>query len=408
MISMVNRKSAVIITLLIILGIFFFPLFSPPVEAESSTQIDIKPSEDHLEVNENFYATISIVQDEPIIAVQIDLSFNPSLIQADSVTNGNPDVWNFFQPGTIDNTNGEITGICVTNMGGTVTNPTDCFNITFTAQYTDGTSTLDIHNIGMTNSTGDQITDISKKECIIVIGDKPSEDHNQEPTIQDPLSGPQSGFINQIYNYSISAKDPDDDNIYYMFNWGDDTMLSWQGLYQSEELCLRHHQWEKTGDYELKVKVKDTFGHETNWLSSMNVTIQEQSSSTPENSIPTARFNYEPIHPATGDIVSFHDQSYDPDGNITKYLWDFGDNATSNQKNPTYQYNTNKNRSYIVTLTVWDNNDSLSTTNKQITIQNMHQSTEKTNDKQETPGFELILLFISVCWMIIVNQKRKK
>ena len=149
-------------------------------------------------------------------------------------------------------------------------------------------------------------------------------------------------------------------------------MLSWQGPYQSEELCLKHHQWEKTGDYELKVKVKDTFGHETNWLSSMNVTIQEQSSHTPENSIPTARFTYEPNHPATGDIVSFHDQSYDPDGNITKHLWDFGDNATSNQKNPTHQYNTNKNRSYIVTLTVWDDNVSLSTTNKQITIQNMH------------------------------------
>jgi len=46
--------------------------------------------------------------------------------------------------------------------------------------------------------------------------------------------------------------------------------------------------------------------------------------------------------------------SYDPDGYITSYHWDFGDGTTGNQSNTTHIYNNSG--SYKVTLTVEDNN----------------------------------------------------
>jgi PKD repeat protein len=48
--------------------------------------------------------------------------------------------------------------------------------------------------------------------------------------------------------------------------------------------------------------------------------------------------------------------SFDPDGNIVSYQWDFGDQTTSNQANPTHIFTTAG--SYTVVLTVVDNDGS--------------------------------------------------
>lgn len=50
------------------------------------------------------------------------------------------------------------------------------------------------------------------------------------------------------------------------------------------------------------------------------------------------------------DSVSFTDTTVSPTAPVTHWAWTFGDNATSNEKNPTHQYNTPG--VYTVTLTV--------------------------------------------------------
>jgi len=116
--------------------------------------LNVTPPTQFVGTTDSFSVDVHLDPGEPIIAVQIDLSFDATLLQCDSVSNGNSGTWGFFQSGSIDNTNGEISGACVANMGGTVTSPIDCFVIAFTAQNIDGTSPLDIHNVGMSNVTG--------------------------------------------------------------------------------------------------------------------------------------------------------------------------------------------------------------------------------------------------------------
>ncbi|MEM2250589.1 MAG: PKD domain-containing protein [Candidatus Hadarchaeales archaeon] len=68
---------------------------------------------------------------------------------------------------------------------------------------------------------------------------------------------------------------------------------------------------------------------------------------------PVARFTYSPTSPTTSDTIQFIDNSYDPDGHIVRWIWDFGDGTSSTDRNPTHRY-LNPG-SYTVTLTVIDN-----------------------------------------------------
>jgi hypothetical protein len=75
------------------------------------------------------------------------------------------------------------------------------------------------------------------------------------------ISGPEQGKPGEEYTYYSSTSDPDNDNIYYLFNWGDGSCSDWLGPYLSGEECNASHTWNKKGKYEIKVRVKDA-----NWL----------------------------------------------------------------------------------------------------------------------------------------------
>lgn len=68
---------------------------------------------------------------------------------------------------------------------------------------------------------------------------------------------------------------------------------------------------------------------------------------------PVASFTYEPIAPFTSDIVYFNSTSYDPDGYIVNWTWDFGDLTICYGEFVTHSYIDDG--VYIVNLTVLDN-----------------------------------------------------
>ena len=77
-----------------------------------------------------------------------------------------------------------------------------------------------------------------------------------------------------------------------------------------------------------------------------------------ENKKPTtpfANFNYEPSDPWIFHLIYFKSTSYDPDGNIVNWTWDFGDGNISYLENTTHQYSNNG--TYTVGLTIIDNNN---------------------------------------------------
>jgi len=73
--------------------------------------------------------------------------------------------------------------------------------------------------------------------------------------------GPDDSDYAKEYAYTASTGDPDGDDIWYWFEWGDGTNSGWKGPYKSGAACTVNHKWTKpTDDYkecEVKVKAKD-------------------------------------------------------------------------------------------------------------------------------------------------------
>ena len=86
---------------------------------------------------------------------------------------------------------------------------------------------------------------------------------NNRPAISK-LEGPTSGRAGVSYTYTVSAIDPDNDDVYYWFDWGDGTNSGWIGSYVSGEEVERKHTWME-GNYTIQVKAKDTHGAENDW-----------------------------------------------------------------------------------------------------------------------------------------------
>lgn len=83
---------------------------------------------------------------------------------------------------------------------------------------------------------------------------------------------------------------------------------------------------------------------------------------TPTNNPPTSDFTY-----TTTDLkANFTDNSYDSDGSVVAYSWNFGDGATSSVQNPSHTYLSAG--TYNVTLTVTDNEGATDASSKSVTV----------------------------------------
>jgi len=71
------------------------------------------------------------------------------------------------------------------------------------------------------------------------------------------------------------------------------------------------------------------------------------------NESPVANFTYEPADIETGVTIFFNSTSYDPDGYLTNWTWEFSDGYIKYGENVTHQYDNNG--TYTVTLTALDN-----------------------------------------------------
>jgi uncharacterized repeat protein (TIGR01451 family)/fimbrial isopeptide formation D2 family protein len=87
------------------------------------------------------------------------------------------------------------------------------------------------------------------------------------------LSGPASGKAGEEYSYSVTTTDDNGDQILYLFDWGDGTNSGWIGPYNSGNTIESSHTWEDQGDYEIKVRAKDTTGLLSEWSDNLPISM---------------------------------------------------------------------------------------------------------------------------------------
>jgi len=121
------------------------------------------------------------------------------------------------------------------------------------------------------------------------------EEANNPPNKPSKPSGPTSGKAGSEYTYTSSTTDPDGDQIWYMWNWGDETG-GWLGPYTSGAVCEASHTWNAQGDYNVKVKAKDQYGEESPWSEPLSISMPK---TKPYSDRPFLRFlqNFLQNHP---------------------------------------------------------------------------------------------------------------
>ncbi|XRO77794.1 PKD domain-containing protein [Methanocaldococcus sp. 10A] len=127
--------------------------------------------------------------------------------------------------------------------------------------------------------------------------------------------------------------------------------------YSSNELQIVSHKFD-VGNYTAVLTVWDGFGAKNSTKVKFEVI----------NRPPVADFLY-PKYAKVNKTIKFNAlPSYDADGKIVKYVWNFGDGYKIETTSPIVFHVYNKTGTYTVTLTVYDNMNASSTISKTITV----------------------------------------
>ena len=91
------------------------------------------------------------------------------------------------------------------------------------------------------------------------------------PETPETPDGPGQGAPGDELSFSSSTIDPDDDQIYYLWDWGDGNFSEWIGPYNSGEICTELYTWNEKGTYSIRVKAKDVYEMESDWSDPLEV-----------------------------------------------------------------------------------------------------------------------------------------
>ena len=137
-----------------------------------------------------------------------------------------------------------------------------------------------------------------------------------KPTIPN---GPDQCTEYESVAFSTSATEPDGEEVFYRFDWGDGTLSDWLGPYTSGQTGEATYNWTEIGEYEVKSIAKDINGVQSEWSEPATIAIVE-------NQIPDQPLMKGPKFGTTGKELEFKVTTVDPDNHDLFYYikWDDG------------------------------------------------------------------------------------
>lgn len=218
-----------------------------------------------------------------------------------------------------------------------------------------------------------------------------NDPENQKPTAQIITINPsKTNFSNPVYFHGIGS----DDVQVTAFQWRSsiDGILSNQQTFTSSDLSV--------GTHIIYFKVRDNEGE---WSNEDKKSLIIVESSEPSNSAPVPNSGGPYSGVVNISVVFDASGSYDPDGDIFSYSWDFGDGSTGEGINKTHLYSQIGN--YTVTLTLTDSNDKTASTSTYANIsKNPNENGNEDSSNNGIPGFTFFILIISI--IIFLNRKK--
>jgi len=192
-----------------------------------------------------------------------------------------------------------------------------------------GTTYLNISDVTISNFSANLITAFIENKSVNIKANPPIANFTWQPENATDLD-----------NITFNASSSYDDGYIVNYTWN----------------FIVNHRYDDNGIYDVSLTIKDNDGAVTSITKQINVS----------NVPPVANFSYSPLNPTTQDIIQFIDNSYDLDGLIVNYTWNFGDGGISYKPNPSHQYADDG--IYNVILTIKDNDGAITDITKQINV----------------------------------------
>ena len=236
--------------------------------------------------------------------------------------------------------------------------------------------------------------DFYEQTLIINQGYQPQ---NQPPTaIIFSITPATANFSEPIY---FQGRGEDEDGVIVMYSWSSniDGLISQKPSFTISNLSI--------GTHTISFKVRD---NNNQWSESKERIIDIKQGGSTDNKEPVALTN----GPYTGyvnETIFFNaSNSYDMDGLIISYSWDFGDGYIHSGK--TVNHTFNQSKEYIITLTVTDNYglQNITSTKAMINIKTDDDNNQSSKNNGGIPGFEIIIIVIAIGLVALYINNRKK
>lgn len=219
---------------------------------------------------------------------------------------------------------------------------------------------------------------------------------NSPPTAIVTVSNSIVSLGDEVTLDAILSYDMDGNIANYLFDFGDGTDSGWTiDIYVV-------HTYAEEGSYSVKAKVRDDDGAESVWSPTVQITVVNQ--------LPVAFLNSTAIEAFVGEDIFFDGSgSYDPEGSIDGYRFDFGDGETTDWL--THSYVTHvfaEEGEYQVSLLVRDDFGAESEEEVSITIVVRQKEADLGLDFIWWIIFAIILVALLIAAILVILQQRKR
>ena len=313
-------------------------------ELLDGNEIIITPSSYQLKPGEAFTINVNVIPDEPISGTQFTLLFRDTDYKINEINEGD-----FFSKYGYPTYSGKYA-----NNDDSYT--IYCAALGFYQVYEPGTvSTISLNAGDSTGYLNIRITDVLLSNAF----SEPSPYKVSNVTIlidSNPVLSPPGTFEVEEGNtlsFMLDAFDYDDD--YLVFS--SDSLPDGASLNAISGIFRWTPTASQIGEYTVNFEVKDGY---LSAAESANIVVVSP------NAMPIATING-PYEGKAGKKIRFDSSgSYDPDGNIVSYEWNFGDGTLSAAGNPSHAYGDSG--AYTSTLRVVDEEGNIGTDSTLVTV----------------------------------------
>ncbi len=137
--------------------------------------------------------------------------------------------------------------------------------------------------------------------------------------------GPSSPKKGKSYTYNASGVDPDyNDQLYYLFDWGDGDKSDWLGPYPSGTTVQASHTWDDKGNYNIRVQTRDCNEVKSTWSDNMSIKVAKSINSPDGGPVQI------PVGESASITVSSDLMSFGFEASVSSCSWDMNNDGLAN------------------------------------------------------------------------------